>query len=52
MGLGIYGFIILKSNNEEIGPNNKGNGFVRYISGSIHHCIGAGALGILKIMIL
>lgn len=42
IGLAVYGYIILKREGKEIGPNSKGRGALTYVFGSFGQCIGAG----------
>jgi hypothetical protein len=44
--LAVYGYIILKREGKEIGPNSKGRGVLTYIFGSFGQCIGAGTYAI------
>lgn len=46
IGLGVYGYIVLKREGKEIGPNSKGRGALTYIFGSIGQCLGAGTTAI------
>jgi|TARA_B110000003_G_C16262627_1_gene383602 hypothetical protein len=46
VGLAVYGYIILKREGKEIGPNSKGGSTLRYIFGSFGQCLGAGMTAI------
>ncbi|MDA7600066.1 hypothetical protein OAQ75_02945 [Gammaproteobacteria bacterium] len=46
IGVAVYGYIILKREGKEIGPNSKGRGTFAYIFGSFGQCIGAGTYAV------
>lgn len=46
IALAVYGYIALKREGKEIGPNSNGRTALGTISGKIGHCIGAGVVAI------
>jgi hypothetical protein len=46
IGLAVYGYMLLKREGKEIGPNSKGRGALTYIFGSFGQCLGAGMTAI------